>query len=352
MGKKIRLNIQEPCHENWDGMTPAEKGRFCDACQKQVIDFTAMSDTQVAAFFKKPSAGSVCGRFMQDQLDRDIAIPKKRIPWLKYFFQIAIPAFLASSKGLAQSGKPAPAFSQVMPVAKAEPLPPQVMGFIGPSKPVASTGKIAIRGRVVDEKGNPVPYASVVIKESGLGVEADSAGAFLIAKTLNRLEKTLVVSSAGFETAEVATDTYNGKNPLLIHLIVKPALPEVEVVGYSYTKGMVITTGAVSVMRVDTLVTIEKQEELPSAVSVANVYPNPVQAGTSLTIDCKGMEEDAYTFTLHTISGQQLCRQEAKAGGKAVVFTMPVPAVAPGTYVLNIINRGSGKRSSQKIIIR
>ena len=33
---------------------------------------------------------------MEDQLDRDIDIPKKRIPWLKYFFQFAIPAFLAS----------------------------------------------------------------------------------------------------------------------------------------------------------------------------------------------------------------------------------------------------------------
>ncbi|MET0394149.1 MAG: carboxypeptidase-like regulatory domain-containing protein [Chitinophagaceae bacterium] len=351
MGKKIRLTIQEPCHENWDGMTPAEKGRFCDACQKQVIDFSVMSDTQVAAFFKRPSTGSVCGRFMADQLDRDVVIPKKRIPWLRYFFQIAIPAFLASSKGLAQSGKPAAVLSQVMPAAKSDPLP-QVMGFVGPSQPVASTGRIAIRGRVVDEKGNPVPYATVVIKESGFGREADSAGAFLLAKTLNQLEKTLVVSSAGFETAEVAADTYNGKNPLLIQLAVKPALRGVEVVGYSSTGCLRMVTGAVSVMRVDTLVSIEKQEDLPLEVPVTNVYPNPVQAGTSLTIDCKGMEEDAYTFILHTISGQQLCRQEAKAGGKAVIFNMPVPAVAPGTYVLAIINRRSGKRSAQKIIIR
>jgi hypothetical protein len=55
-----------------------------------------MSDRQVAEFFKKPSTGSVCGRFMTDQLERDIEIPKKRIPWLKYFFQFAIPAFLVS----------------------------------------------------------------------------------------------------------------------------------------------------------------------------------------------------------------------------------------------------------------
>src|SRR6476661_1854652 len=102
MSKKIQLTIADPCHENWDQMTQAEKGRFCASCQKQVIDFTGMSDSQLAAFFKKPSGGSVCGRFYQDQLERDIEIPKKRIPWVKYFFQFTLPAFLVSMKATAQ----------------------------------------------------------------------------------------------------------------------------------------------------------------------------------------------------------------------------------------------------------
>ena len=102
MSKKIQLSIAEPCHENWENMSPVDKGKFCGSCQKQVVDFSNMSDRQVAEFFKKPSTGSVCGRFMTDQLERDIEIPRKRIPWVKYFFQIAIPAFLFSIKGSAQ----------------------------------------------------------------------------------------------------------------------------------------------------------------------------------------------------------------------------------------------------------
>ena len=62
MAQKIQLSIDEPCHENWDVMTEAEKGRFCNSCQKQVIDFSMMSDREIAQFFKKPSTGSVCGR--------------------------------------------------------------------------------------------------------------------------------------------------------------------------------------------------------------------------------------------------------------------------------------------------
>src|SRR5688500_20214569 len=93
--KKINIAIPEACHENWDKMKKEEKGKFCNSCQKTVVDFTNMSDRQLAEFFKKP-ASSVCGRFQQDQLNRDLSMPRKRLPWLKYFLQIAIPAFLIS----------------------------------------------------------------------------------------------------------------------------------------------------------------------------------------------------------------------------------------------------------------
>ena len=101
MAKKLQLQVPTPCHENWENMTATDKGRFCDSCQKQVIDFSNKSDREIAMFFKKPSSGSVCGRFMEDQLNRDIEIPKIRIPWLKYFFQFLIPAFLVSCFGIA-----------------------------------------------------------------------------------------------------------------------------------------------------------------------------------------------------------------------------------------------------------
>src|SRR5437868_15533352 len=102
MSKKFQLTIPKPCHEKWDNMSPVERGKFCGSCQKQVVDFSDMSDRQVAEFFKKPSTGSVCGRFMTDQLERDLQIPTKRIPWFKYFFQFALPAFIFSIKGYSQ----------------------------------------------------------------------------------------------------------------------------------------------------------------------------------------------------------------------------------------------------------
>jgi hypothetical protein len=101
MSKYLSIQIPVNCHEDWDSMTAATQGRYCNSCEKTVIDFTNMSDTQLANFFAKKKE-NVCGRFYSDQLNTTIAMPKREIPWLKYFFTITLPAFLFSQKGFGQ----------------------------------------------------------------------------------------------------------------------------------------------------------------------------------------------------------------------------------------------------------
>lgn len=66
---------------------------------------------------------------------------------------------------------------------------------------VAATAQTrSITGKVTDDKGEPIPYASVVIKGTNTGVAADAAGVFKInAKTGD----ILVISGVGFTTREV-----------------------------------------------------------------------------------------------------------------------------------------------------
>ncbi|MFP9114047.1 hypothetical protein ACLI1A_08885 [Flavobacterium sp. RHBU_3] len=66
--KSVNISIPKPCHENWDAMTPEDKGRFCGLCQKTVVDFTAMDDNGVASFFEQHKGQKVCGRFRTEQL--------------------------------------------------------------------------------------------------------------------------------------------------------------------------------------------------------------------------------------------------------------------------------------------
>jgi len=76
MPNKIKITVPNPCHESWNDMTPEGPGRFCDSCRHTVIDFTRMSDTEVANTLKKHKTG--CGWFLETQLDRELAIRKEK----------------------------------------------------------------------------------------------------------------------------------------------------------------------------------------------------------------------------------------------------------------------------------
>lgn len=72
----MKINIPEPCNENWGSMTPNELGRFCISCQKTVVDFTNWSTPDIQNYFAKHYGQKVCGRFKNEQLSRiNIQIP-------------------------------------------------------------------------------------------------------------------------------------------------------------------------------------------------------------------------------------------------------------------------------------
>jgi hypothetical protein len=77
--KKMRISIENPCHEDWQTMTPETQGRFCGACEKTVVDFTTMSDAEILHYFSKPSVEKTCGRFRVEQLSES-GTSKPNIP--------------------------------------------------------------------------------------------------------------------------------------------------------------------------------------------------------------------------------------------------------------------------------
>lgn len=77
--KKMRISIENPCHEDWQTMTPETQGRFCGACEKTVVDFTTMSDAEILQYFSKPSVEKTCGRFRAEQLSES-GTSKPNIP--------------------------------------------------------------------------------------------------------------------------------------------------------------------------------------------------------------------------------------------------------------------------------
>ena len=61
-----KFSIPNPCHENWESMSPQDKGRFCDVCSKCVYDFTKKSNSEISQILNENS--HVCGRLRKSQL--------------------------------------------------------------------------------------------------------------------------------------------------------------------------------------------------------------------------------------------------------------------------------------------
>lgn len=364
MSKKLQLSIAEPCHENWEGMTPDEKGRFCGSCQKQVVDFTSMSDRQIAEFFKKPSTGSVCGRFMTDQLQRDIEVPKKRLPWIKYFFSILLPAlFLSKASAQRKMGIVArPAVKDTMKTVMVEPV--ITLGEVEPyitesgKRPLLNTDQVT--GQVVNEKGEPIPFASIQTGKPGKGLMTDENGRFTIPNDWLKKGNTLTFSSAGYgDKAIKAGEEEYLAGVMRVQLNSDVMLPEVVLsanlgtVTCTRTMGMVVVTkGEVMTSLIDTATTEPETKTLPMPETKLLIYPNPVPSGGSVNLSFKKPEEGYYQLQLISLSGQLIQQKEIWIDAEASLLNLEIPRVAAGTYFIVLTNRKTGKKLSEKIIIQ
>ncbi|HET9826778.1 MAG TPA: SusC/RagA family TonB-linked outer membrane protein, partial [Chitinophagaceae bacterium] len=98
-----------------------------------------------------------------------------------------------------------------------------------------------ITGKVTDEKGNAVPNASVIIKETTLGTTTSNDGIFTLSVPSNA--RTLVVTSVGMGTVEISLTSATSYSIVLS--ATAKSLEEVVVVGYG-TQRRTNVTGSVA----------------------------------------------------------------------------------------------------------
>lgn len=360
MGSSVQLKVSEPCHENWDNMTPDEQGRFCGACRKQVVDFSVMTDRELVQFFKKPATGSVCGRFLNDQLERPLEMQQKRIPWFRYFFQIMLPALFISEAGAQRTtGKPV-----VVPVndtGKLRNRPVElIIGLVvrRPQLPLATdtTEKKVfmvkpsfIKGRVTDQQGLPVPYASID-PGNGLARAADENGAFLLDTTFIKNGQSVRISAVNFEPRVIQINKEKDlEDSLLIKMEPLPAMPEVVLPSQIvYTKGYVVM-GTVSESR--TVVTETGSTPLSVPVRKLVLFPNPVTSGSALHISFGTLKEGYYQLVVYGYSGQLVLQKEIWMDANARVLSLELPVMAAGNYILSMKHKESGEKTGERFVV-
>jgi len=347
MKKELYVHIPTPCHEDWQQMTPVDKGRFCQSCAKQVVDFSLMTDQEVLNYLSKAS-GNLCGRFANDQLQRPlqpIKQEKKKFWWMAAM----LPVLMLVERGNAQNksvtkGKPAiiskTPRNEIMGRMVAAPIvyTPNQVDFIKKSI-------IIIRGKIVDKDKKPVPFASIMVDGEYTGTEADSTGIFELANT-NQTDTTFLdVSAIGYKSKRVYLDKEEHEYTISLQES-ENVLSPVTITSFG-VQGMLLRTGGLIYC---TTIKITAADTIRQILSIQpfKVYPNPATRGSKVTIDIK--TEGAYSIQLFDNNGRLLQVQEFEAvkGSTQTAVTVP-SSVAAGMYYIRLVNDKTKKQYTDKI---
>jgi len=244
----ISISLPEPCGEDWNAMTPNSCGRFCATCQKTVIDFTVMTDAEVLRIFRQ-SETIPCGRFLPEQLSRPLVVPQppRQLPFYSKIAAaiLALQAFTIHS--FAQGKKKPTVTTQDKRTRQQAP-------------------QRAIKGRVVEGFGKPVPGLKLALTATGydtLFTHTDEQGCFLfVLPDTYRPEmmqlKTTANYQGGIVDEDIALNEESLSTELTVYHIRPVILPAAEVTTTSYYRGSGSVGGA-PVMHVYTKPTVWKK---------------------------------------------------------------------------------------------
>ena len=192
MKNKFSLSVKTPCSENWSNFSKTTTGGFCNSCEKNVVDFSKMTDSEIISFFSRKPA-HVCGRFQPSQLRtyREVSGPQKRqtAKWLPAGL-LGLITLLEPSFGYSKSDQ--------VPTSTE-----QTESSVNEERESQHNPGPVVRGRVVDPeyKNEPLPGVSVYLKGGSVGTVTDINGEFVFPQPLNPGD-IIVVSFIGYVTEE------------------------------------------------------------------------------------------------------------------------------------------------------
>lgn len=194
---KYRIEIPEPCHEDWNLMTPQDKGRHCAVCDKVVVDFSKASKQDIINHIKKE--GKICGRIPRQYIGTDLEEEKIR----KSF---GLNGMVATMVNLLALTTISTAVAQEK--SKVESVCQDTKTSTPLSTLVQSTTKNenarVIKGKTY-EGGLELPGVTIMIKGSDIGTQSNLEGEYelVIPEEYNTKRLTIVASFIGMNDVKV-----------------------------------------------------------------------------------------------------------------------------------------------------
>lgn len=218
---KYTIDIPKPCDEGWQNMTPTQKGRFCASCQKEVIDFTQLSSSDIARKIK--SRKNLCGRFTKDQLQQNYTTSSQN-----NLSRLGIALGLGSIIAVAQ-----PSFAQEKNI-KVQ-IEQDIVDKGLKKKITTKNDSILFSGTVLDDQNLTLPGANIIQLNKTHRTQADFDGNFsiFIHKEDLKNDVFLEITYTGFKNKKIKLIKEEAYKKHKINLEFSDELTEVYV-GYVY----------------------------------------------------------------------------------------------------------------------
>ncbi|HFC00713.1 MAG TPA: T9SS type A sorting domain-containing protein, partial [Phaeodactylibacter sp.] len=329
--KTIRIHIPKPCSAAWNEMHTLPDGRFCDSCEKTVIDFSQMTDNELVMFFQKNNH-KVCGSFRPDQLNRNFPIPK---PYLRYRKWKSAAAIVVGLLAWNAVGAQTPILGDVAVVAVKKEKNPKNNDKDKPSK-------YKLKGVVKDKNGEPLIGASILL-EKNKGTITDIDGKFELEIPEGWESFEITFSYIGYETQVIEFDKKEIKEGDIAAIKMKESvinLTTIEVIGnpvglsvFSNIMGMsVVSRGEKNNAKEE----IKSQKE--NEITISKIYPNPFVDFVNVVLQVE--KEERYLFHLYNSSGQLIWAKtkDLQKGKEDVQLNFSAIKMAQGNYFLRITN--------------
>jgi hypothetical protein len=193
----MKISIPQPCQENWNQMSPQEKGRFCSVCEKCVVDLSLFPDQKKIELIK--TNPNICVKSNLEELERlnQLEIQNSRFRFPKSFRYSSFFLLLGFSST---------AYSQVEIATKETISENQGKAILQANDSIR-----IIKGRVLDSEGVPIYQAMINLpRNRHLRVLTDTMGYFTL-KIPNQIESNFVTidSDYGYLDYELQNNSEN-----------------------------------------------------------------------------------------------------------------------------------------------
>lgn len=349
--KTILFQVPEPCSENWNKMHSLPGGRFCDNCEKTVVDFSEMTDNELVRYFQE-NDHKLCGRFRPDQLDKEIELPRVPTSMQKWKSVATIAAgLLAWNSTSAQT-----------------PVPPENISIVDKTKTQKGVkskeiknnttfSKNKLKGIVKDEKGGTLLGANILL-EKNRGTTTDIDGKFELEIPEDWESYEITFSYLGYETQVIEfdkEDVLKGKDAEVRLTEMQHNMTPIEVIGYRvpvvrglYTTGLTVTSIDNCYFDAKEEEEIETEEEIINE-PISNIYPNPFVDYVNVLLELE--KNQPYLFHLYNAKGQLIWAKtyDLAKGKQDLRLDFSEVKMAQGTHFLRITD-GSREMQTKKII--